>query len=161
MPRISREQAELAIFERFNSAYMKRFGYPLVDIEHQDRPDFIAVDPILEESLGIEITGVYQDSTEARIQYWDVDHWGKFTGSIEDLIKSLNCVLEDKSAKSWEYKFDGRLILGILMGSLVFNEKIDIDFIRNEIVVPENAFTNIWLILSDRSDNTPELYDLQ
>jgi len=161
MPRITKEEAELTIFERFIAAFERRFGYSLVDVEHDDKPDFRAVDPTLGEPIGIEITGAYQDPTEARIQYWDIDKWGKLIGSIDDLVENINTRLEDKAAKSWEYDFEGRLVLGIWIGSLVFNEKIDMDMIRNRLFFPENAFSNIWLIVKNRQDGSSELYDLK
>ena len=161
MPRITRQQAELAIIERFQSAFVKYFGYALSEIHHQDRPDFTAFDPRTKETIGIEITGVYQDSYEARIQYWDMEKWGRFTSSLSDLIESLNRVLDDKAIKSWDYKFDGRLILGVFIGSLIYNEKRDIDFMLNKIVIPKSRFTDIWLILENQIDNSPEFYILK
>jgi len=161
MPRVTKNEAEHSIFERFNTAYEKEFGSLLVDVRHNDRPDFTATDPNSGKRLGIEITGVYQDKDEARIQYWDVENWVRFEGSLDALVSSMNKVLSDKAEKSWEYHFDGKLILSIWLGSIVFTEKTDIDFIRNEINIPHNTFSDIWLIIRNRTDFSPELYPLQ
>ena len=161
MPRVTRDEAELSIFERFKTAYEKEFGSLLVDVEHNDRPDFTATDPHSGKRLGIEVTGVYQDKAEARIQYWDVENWVRFEGSLDDFVSSMNKVLSDKAEKSWEYDFDGKLILSIWLGSLVFTEKTDIGFIRNEINIPHNTFSDIWLIIRNLTDFSPELYPLQ
>jgi hypothetical protein len=128
---------------------------------HRDRPDFEATVSNTGNNLGIEITGVYQDEFEAKIQYWAVENWGRFNGSLEDLVRSLNEILHKKAQKSFDYDFQGQLVLAIWLGSLIFHEKSDVDFIRQDIVTPNNAFSNIWLIVRDRNDHSPELYHLQ
>jgi len=85
----------------------------------------------------------------------------RFEGLLDDLVSSMNKVLSDKAMKSWEYDFDSKLILSVWLGSLVFTEKMDIDFIRNEIIIPINAFSDIWLTIRNRTDFSPELYPLQ
>lgn len=85
----------------------------------------------------------------------------RFEGSLDDFVSSINKVLSDKAEKSWEDNFDGKLILLIWLGSLVFTEKMDIDFIHNEINIPYNAFSDIWLIIRNRTEFSPELYPLQ
>lgn len=161
MPKISKEVAEVAIYNKFLGAYGKSFHSSLLFIDYDDRPDFIALDVKTGDKIGIEITGVYQNVREARIQYWDIDNWNKFEGSLDNLINELNTRLEDKSNKSWNYIFDGKLILAVWIGSLVYQQKSDFDFIRNKISIPNNAFIDIWLILRDDNDSSPILYPLQ
>lgn len=76
-------------------------------------------------------------------------------------FKSINDRLADKAEKAKSYAFDHQIWLVILLGSLVFNQKVDVDFIRKRIVIPENRFSKIWLIIRDRDDYSPELYPLQ
>ena len=161
LSRINKEQAELAILDRFKSAFEKEFGSTLSEIRYRDRPDFEVQDPRTGDKLGIEIAGTYQNTREARIQYWDIDNWGTFTGSTDDLVDSINRVIAKKSEKARDYDFEGRLALVVWLGSLVFNEKIDVDFFRHEISIPENPFADIWLIIRDRNDQSDELYPLQ
>jgi len=65
--------------------------------------------------------------------------------------------LKDKAQKSKSYKFDRQIFLAIWLGSLVFNQKMDVDFIWQKIIVPENEFSEIWQII-ESEDGTPELY---
>ncbi len=161
MPRISRQKAEQLIFDRFARAFETMFGSPLTDVNHRDRPDYSAIDPRTGECLGIEITAAYQNPREARIQYWDLEYWGTFTGSVDDLVDSLNQVIADKVKKVEDYKFEDRVSLAIWLGSLVFQDETDVNFFRHSIVIPENLFSDIWLIVRDRGDNSDQLYCLQ
>jgi hypothetical protein len=161
MKPISKQVAETAILERFLIAYRKRFGVGLTAVIHRDKPDFEVTNPITHERIGIEITGLYQNEMEAKIQYGAVDDWERFEGSTEELLQSLNSRLDDKARKSKSYQYDGRILLVIWFGSLVFNQRFDIDFVSRQIVIPENAFSEIWLVLRDKEDYSPELYSLQ
>ena len=161
MPRVTKPQAEEAILRRFVSAYEREFGVQLGEPIHGDRPDFEFVDPVTNEKLGLEVTGVYQTDDEAKIQYWAVEEWGVFHGSQEDLLTSINRIIAQKAPKSESYGYQGRLMLAIWLGSLVFNEKFDVEFIRPAIVSPPNTFADIWLITRDRKDHSDGLYRLQ
>jgi len=161
MLRIPRDQAEQLIFDRFASAFEAMFGSPLRNVVHRDRPDFEAIDPRTGNRFGIDITAAYQNQREARIQYWDMDYWGTFTGSVDELVDSLNQVLADKAEKVEDYEFDDEVALAIWLGSLVFQDKTDVGFFRHRIAIPENSFSNIWLIVRNRDDQSNELYRLQ
>ena len=161
MNRVNHEEAEKAILARFIEAYRKRFGIEFANIIHRDKPDFEVSNPKTKERLGIEVTGVYQNSEEAIIQYTTMEEGDIFHGNLDELVESLNVCLEQKTRKSKEYNFEGKMLLAILFGSLVFHEKFDIDFVRQRILIPENRFTEIWLILRDKIDNSPELYLLK
>jgi len=160
MEPVPKEIAELAILDRFITAYHKRFGIKLINVLHRDKPDFEVTNPKTVKRLGIEVTGTYQNEEEAKIQYGSVQNWDIFVGSGEELITSLNSRLKDKAQKSKSYKFDGQIFLAIWLGSLVFNQKMDVDFIRHRINIPENDFSEIWLIIQSE-EGTPELYPLQ
>ena len=161
MPKISSPQAEILIFERFKEAFKKKYGVDLINVVHCDSPDFEAVVPNTGSNIGIEITGVYQNTYEAKIQNWAVEKWGRLTGSLEDLVLKLNEGLRKKAQKSFSYDYSGRLVLAIWLGSLIYHTKYDVDFFRHDIVIPENAYSNIWLIVRNQDDGSPELYHLQ
>jgi hypothetical protein len=76
------------------------------------------------------------------------------------LVRSLNTRLSEKSRQLLSYDFKGQVVLAIWWGSLMYNEKFDIDFIQNNIIVPENYYSEIWLIIKD-ADYTPLLYPLK
>ena len=161
MTRVDRITAEKAIMQRFSYAYEKSYGMKLANITHGDKPDFEAKDSSTEKVFALEITSVYQDDREAMIQYGETEDWGRFKGSSEELLERLNIVLQSKAIKSFTYDVSDPLHLAVLIGSLVFNQAIDIDFIRPGIVIPDNAYRFIWLIVKSRDDYMPELYELQ
>jgi hypothetical protein len=161
MTRVSLEKAEQAFMDRFVQAYKILYGIQLVNIEKRESPDYKAYDPQKESYLGIEITSVYQNTEEAKIQYSAVENWNIFHGSLEELISKLNLILINKANKSYKYENIGELVLAIWVGSLVFNEKIDFDFIKNKITIPNNCYKRIWLILHNSKDNMPQLYEIQ
>ena len=161
MPRIPRHQAEQLIFNRFAAAFEAMFGSPVTNAIHRDRPDFEVIDPRTGDRLGVEITAAYQNPREARIQYWDLDYWGTFTGSVDELVESLNRVIADKVEKVEDYEFEDKVALAVFLGSLVFQDKTDVGFFRHMIVIPENSYSDIWLIVRNRTDQSDELYPLQ
>ena len=117
MFRVQRGEAEREILNRSMKAYHKRFGVVLTIIKHRDKPDFEVLDPATSEKLGIEVTGVYQNSEEAKIQYTTLEDGEIFSGNLDELAESLNTCLEQKARKSKEYYFEGKLLLAILIGS--------------------------------------------
>jgi hypothetical protein len=161
MTRVDRITAEKAIMQRFAYAYEKRYRIKLANILHGDVPDFEAMDSSTENVFALEVTGVYQDDREAMIQYGEIEDWGRFKGSSEELLERLNRVLQSKAKKSFTYDVSDPLHLAVHIGSLVFNHAIDIDFIRPGIDVPDNAYQFMWLIVKSRDDYSPELYELQ
>jgi hypothetical protein len=161
VPRITKDEAEIAIMDRFVSAYEKMYGVQLLDIIHRDKPDFSAFDPSRNILMGIEITGVYKNSEEAKIQYWEVDEWGPISGSSDDILVSINKGIGKKIKRAENYQFNGYLVLVIWNGSLVFNERFDMEFIKSGFVVPNNKFRDIWLIIKNHKDSSPELFRIQ
>jgi hypothetical protein len=161
VPRITKDEAENAIMDRFVTAYEKMFGVQLLDIIHREKPDYSAFDPSRNILMGIEITGVYKNSEEAKIQYWEVDEWGPISGSSDDILASINISIRKKIKSAENYQFNGYLVLVIWNGSLVFNERFDMEFIKSGFVVPNNLFRDIWLIINNHNDRSPELFRIQ
>lgn len=161
MKKVSKEAAETAILSRFMFAYHKRFGITFTQIHHRDKPDFEVHHPISKERIGIEVTGVYQNEMEARIQNGAGESWDAYESSLEELLKSINARLVKKAKKSRKYEFNGRMFLVIWLGSIAFNQKFDMDFIRPRIFVPKSDFSEIWLVISENHEGSPLLYPLQ
>jgi len=161
MKKISKEAAEAAILERFMITYQKRFGHAFTRIKHQDKPDFAVRNPITKERIGIEVTSVYQNDKEARIQNGAAEPWDEYETSIDELLLSINTQLSKKARKSKQYMFNGRMFLVIWLGSLAFNQKTDMDLIRPRFIIPKNQFAEIWLIITENGDDSPLLYPLQ
>lgn len=162
MSRVSRKNAESKILNRFLIGYQKRFGIVLSNVIHRDKPDFEVTNPVTGKKLGIEITGVYQDPQEAESQYTihppGTVSW--IQGSLDDLLAANNECLRSKADKSLKYNFGGNMVLAIWIGSSVYNRKFDIDYIKHDITIPESRFSQVWLILKDKEDYSPELYPL-
>jgi len=161
MTRVDKKTAEETVMRRFVYAYEKRYATQLGNIVHRDKPDFYAEDLPRDTIFALEVTGVYQDDREAMIQYGAIEDWRRYTGSSEELLESINKVLKSKAEKSFTYDVSKPLNLAVLIGSLVFNEALDIDFIRPSIFIPRNAYQFIWLIVRSSEDYSPELYELQ
>jgi hypothetical protein len=157
-PRVSKLQAELAIVERFADAYFRKFGARLDDLTHRDKPDFSAVDSATHQTLGIEVTGVYQDEREAEINYWLEGEWGTIVGNFDALIANINRALVDKADKASSYEPLGPLVLAIWIGSFVFNHDTDMRFMKPRLKIPANPFSLIALVLTDEHSQEPVLH---
>jgi len=103
MPRIDGVSAQEAILERFLSAYEKMFAVRLIQGSRRERPDYEVGDPLSNECFGLEVTGVYQDEEEAKIQYGEIKDWVKITGSLDSLVDAINNVIAKKAKKSNSY----------------------------------------------------------
>ena len=159
MTKISKKQAEVALFERFAVCYHARYGADLVDIAHGDKPDFLATDSVLGIRLGVEVTGAYQDSREAEINYSKHVWWGALTGSAADTVTAVNHAMAKKAEKRRQYAFRGPILLAVWIGSLVFAHESDFRLLAPRLLVPENQYSLISLIL--KSDSGPTLLVLQ
>lgn len=160
-PRVSKLQAEQAIVDRFLKAYSRRYGSSLTNLIHRDRPDYSAIDSVTGQTVGIEVTGVYQDEREAEINYWLSGDWGIIVGNVDGLVENINRSLEDKSKKAISYERVGPLILAIWIGSFIFKTKTDIRYIEQNFVIPQNPFSLIALIITDDNYQNPLLHVLQ
>jgi hypothetical protein len=160
-PHVSKEQAEIAILNRFVEAYSRHYGADLVSLTHRDMPDFSAVDSVTHQTLGIEVTGVYQDEREAEINYWLEGEWGIIVGNLDGLLARMNHALTNKAEKSLSYEKIGPLILAIWIGSFVFHHASDVNHIGSRLGIPENPFSLIALVVTDDRGQFPLLHILQ
>lgn len=154
---IVHDTAEKAIINRFIKGYKRLFGIDLVIVCHSDKPDFEVLNTQTGEKFGVEVTGLYQNDREAKIQYNREPNWDRFPGSWDDLIARLNTLLAKKADKANDYQYTGRILLAIYVGSLVYNETKDFDHIHTLITIPENRFSEIWLMLRDNTGRETEL----
>jgi len=160
-PRVTKEQAEQAIYNRFATAYMAHYGATLEHPVHRDKPDFSAQDSVTMQTVGIEVTGAYQDAREAEINYWLSGDWGILTGSFENLLDSINRTLADKVHVSTGYEPVGPLLLAIWVGSFIFNEKRDMSFLTPRLTIPPNTLSLIALVVTEDDTAIPALHILQ
>ena len=160
-PRVTKAQAEKAIIDRFAEAYYRHYGAQLNNLTQRDVPDFSAVDSITLQTLGIEVTGTYQDEREAEINYWLEGEWGVIVGDFDSLMGRINCALGDKAKKSLSYERIGPLILAIWIVSFVFHHETDVKFIRPRLHIPDNPFSLIALVVTDDHSRHPMLHILQ
>jgi hypothetical protein len=160
-PRVSKEEAEKAIFRRFVEAYARHYSAELTSITHRDAPDFSAVDSTIGKTLGIEVTGVYKDEREAEINYWLEGEWGTIVGNIAGLIANINCALIEKAEKAKSYEKIGPLLLAIWIGSFIFHYETDMRFIVPSLNIPPNPFSLIILVITDDRGEVPIIHVLQ
>lgn len=158
---ITRGTAELSIINGFIKGYKALLGIDLVVVSHRDKPDFEVQNTQTGEKLGVEVTGLYQNAREAKIQYDREPDWDSFSGSLDDLIANLNTLLAEKAGKAKDYQYTGKMLLAIYIGSLVYNEIQDFRYIDSRIRMPENRFFEIWLILRDNTGQETELKALK
>jgi hypothetical protein len=160
MERITREQAQQAIMQKFVEAYYRQHGIQLVGIVERDKPDFEAMISESRQKIGIEVTGIYQDEREAKINYSEITEWDSHPSFIEKVIPALNTGLENKAKRSRKYEYDGRIILVIWVGSFIYNTPQDFSAIGSKIKVPDSRFSEIWLVLRDDNTDQPMLLSL-
>ena len=160
-PRVSREEAEQAIFRRFVEAYAGHYSAELTNVIHRDAPDFSAIDSITGQTLGIEVTGAYQDEREAEINYWLEGEWGTIVGNVAGLIANINSALIDKAEKAKSYEKIGPLLLVIYIGSFIFHHETDMMFIVPSLSIPPNHYSLISLVITDERGEVPKIQVLQ
>ncbi|TDI84709.1 MAG: hypothetical protein E2O74_04665 [Chloroflexi bacterium] len=158
---MSKDEAEKAIFRRFVEAYERHYSTELTDIIHRDAPDFSAVDSIKGKTLGIEVTGAYQDEREAEINYWLEGEWGRVVGDAAGLIANINRALIDKGEKAKSYEMIGPLLLAIYIGSFNFHHENDMRIIVPSLRMPSNHFSLIGLVITDERGELPRIQVLQ
>ena len=156
---LTNKETEMIQMNDFIAGYQKLFGVELKIIDSdRENPDFEVEDPISTEKFGVEITGLYESEYLANLQKGKIKEWDSISGSGEVLLSRLYERLACKACSSYKSEYNGELVLAIWNGSLMLNERFDIDFIRPKIVIPVSKFSKIWLIIKNRADNKPELY---
>src|SRR5450759_2568967 len=87
---ITRDVAEQALIDRLIKGYKRILGIDLVVVSHGDKPDYDVLNTQTRERLGVEVTGLYQNEIEAKINYSREPNWDSFSGSMDELIANLN-----------------------------------------------------------------------
>ncbi|TAK11577.1 MAG: hypothetical protein EPO32_11620 [Anaerolineae bacterium] len=148
MPSVSKSTSESVIFYRFVEAYRSKTGVSLIRATQREAPDFAAVDEATNLPVRLEVTSVYQDAEEAMYDLWRSEGGeGFYRGDQEKIVEEFNRIIENKSKKSSDYKFSGKLILVIYLGSRVFNQEIDVRYMQPGIHIPKNCFAEIWVLI--------------
>lgn len=157
MQRITKKNGEEYIIKRFTEAYALTCGINLVNISPREidkPPDFETTIKETGERIGIEVTGLYQNNREAKINFSEIPLWDAFSGSLDKIASALNRLLKKKALKSYKYEFEDRMLLAIWVGSIIYHSEFDFRFISNQIEVPESKFNEIWLILKDEKGDS-------
>jgi hypothetical protein len=160
-PRVTKEKAEAAIFARFAEAYQRHYDASLLLLPRRESPDFAAVDSVTRQTLGIEVTGAYQDDREAELNYWLTGDWDHIQGDFQSIVSAINRRLADKAKKSFSYEGIGPLVLAIWIGSFLFHHKREIGIISPLLATPENCFSLVALVITDDTGQIPLLQVLQ
>lgn len=138
------ESAALALVEILN--IQQGTSYEI--LKHEDRPDFVIENQADGMRLGVEVTHLFYDSEEARLilgRSREQDHPPEY---MEEYIRRLNALLQQKSEKAKGYSHDYPLALLIRVVSPLFHI-YDFKTYASRIVVPSSDFRIIWLLFYD------------
>lgn len=117
-------------------------------VEHTDRPDIVIENQLDGERLGVEVTHLFYDSEEARLVLGRSREHGHPPEFIEEYIRRLNALLQQKTEKAKGYNHQYPLALLIRVVSPVFHF-YDFKVYESRIVVPPSDFKIIWLLFYD------------
>ncbi|SPF45684.1 conserved hypothetical protein [Candidatus Desulfosporosinus infrequens] len=98
--------------------------------------------------LGVEVTHLFYDSEEARLVFGRSSELGHPAEDIEEYIRRLNALLQQKSEKAKGYNHEYPLALLIRVVSPLFH-RYDFKVYASRIVVPLSDFVIIWLMFYD------------
>lgn len=138
------ESAALALVEILNLQQGTCFEI----VRHYDRPDIVIEDKLSGWRIGVEVTHLFYDDAEARIflgRSREVEHSPEY---IEEYIKRLNALLQQKAEKAKGYAHTDPLALLIRVVSPVFHTH-DFEAYAPKIIVPASDFRYIWLLFYD------------
>ena len=138
------EGAALALVEILNFQQ----GTSYVIVLHADRPDIVIENQSDGTRLGVEVTHLFYDSDEARIVFGRSHEAGHPPEYIEEYIRRLNALLQQKSEKAKGYSHDYPLALLIRVVSPLFH-MYDFKAYESRIIVPPSDFKIIWLMFYD------------
>lgn len=138
------ESAALALVETLN--FQQGTSYEI--LIHADRPDIVIEDRRNGTRLGVEVTHLFYDSEEARFLLGRSQKQGHSPEYIEEYIRRLNALLQQKSQKAKGYNHEYPLALLIRVVSPVFH-LYDFKIYASRIVVPPSDFQIIWLLFYD------------
>ncbi|MGC7870330.1 hypothetical protein ACPUYX_02235 [Desulfosporosinus sp. SYSU MS00001] len=117
-------------------------------IKHADRPDIVIENQQNGRRLGVEVTHLFYDSDEARAVFGRSRAQSHPPEYIEEYIRRLNVLLEQKSEKAKGYSHENPLALLIRVVSPVFH-MVDFEVYASKIQVPPSDFAIIWLLFYD------------
>ncbi|OLN33455.1 hypothetical protein [Desulfosporosinus metallidurans] len=138
------ESAALALVETLN--LQQGTNYEI--LKHADRPDIVIENKLDGTLLGVEVTHLFYDSEEARLVFGRSREQGHPPEYIEEYIRRLNALLQQKSEKAKGYNHEYPLALLIRVVSPVFH-MYDFKAYASRIVVPPSDFQIIWLLFYD------------
>jgi len=138
------ESAALALVEILNF----RQGTSYEIFTHADRPDIVIENRQDGSRLGVEVTHLFYDSEEARLVFGRSSELGHPAEDIEEYIRRLNALLQQKSEKAKGYNHEYPLALLIRVVSPLFH-RYDFKVYASRIVVPLSDFVIIWLMFYD------------
>lgn len=143
-----KKQLEKDAGEYFVSSYNQIRNTGFVISEQREKPDLVIIDRDSHTTIGVEITHLYYGTDEAKLLL------NKTTQSIpgvmqpDELIENLNGLLAEKVKQVRKYDFQQEIFLVIRVASRIF-DKADFDEVEKDITVPENIFSEIWLLPRD------------
>ena len=145
--REERERLERAAMQMFVRALRVTTGRRLYLLEQRERPDFLVEDG-WGRKIGVEITHLYHNEAEARyLNGREGENIHPLT-SVEELVFALNRNLAKKAALSIGYDtFDALYLLIRVTSPDVPKSQVVLRL--DEIVVPNSAFDEIWLLFYD------------
>ena len=138
------ESAALALVEILN--FQQGTSYEI--FMHADRPDIVIENQLDGTRLGVEVTHLFYDSEEARLIFGRSHEQSHPPEYIEEYIRRLNALLQQKSVKAKGYNHEYPLALLIRVVSPLFH-KGDFQAYASRIVVPPSDFQIIWLLFYD------------
>jgi len=138
------EGAALALLEILN--FQQGTSYEIV--RHTDRPDIVIENQLDGTRLGVEVTHLFYDSDEARYVFGRSHEPGHPPEYIDEYIRRLNALLQQKSEKAKGYNHEYPLALLIRVVSPLFH-MYDFKAYAARIVVPPSDFQIIWLMFYD------------
>ena len=130
----------------FANAYSVLMGLHVAEIRQRESPDFELTIYETGELLGVEITGLHQDSREAKINYNKLHEWGAFTGDFGKLAGALQARLDAKARLSFKYQFSGPMFLAVWVGSIVFSHADDARRLARDVLMPPSRFHRVFLV---------------
>lgn len=153
MSLIEKRDIEKATLDYFLSAYNRLKGTCFVFHLHRDSPDFIIKDSKSLDIIGIEVTVLFYDDSEAKLllgrsKEEDTHH----LMCSDKFIRQLNTRLEEKCKSAKNYSFDKKMLLVVRNASRIFDES-DIKIYKGDIIVPTNVFYEIWMLCYDDKQN--------
>ncbi|WP_407307400.1 hypothetical protein [Desulfosporosinus sp. SB140] len=138
------EGAAQALVKLLNNQQNKNYSI----LKHTDRPDIVLENQQDGSRLGVEITHLFYDSEEARSVFGRSRAQSHPPEYIEEYIRRLNVLLQQKSEKARGYSHQDPLALLIRVVSPIFH-MLDFETYACKIAVPPSDFEIIWLLFFD------------